>query len=80
MAIGSQAMLTKKSGNFNVAIGNGSVISDACNNSTALGNGASANKSNQVVIGNSAVEEVVFCGNKKIIFNADGSVTWETSN
>lgn len=77
VAIGSQAMLAKKSGNFNVAIGNGSAVSDACNNSTAIGNGASANKSNQVVIGNSAVEEVVFCGNKKIIFNADGSVTWE---
>lgn len=77
VAIGSQAMLAKKSGNFNVAIGNGSVIPDTCNNSTVLGNGASANKSNQVVIGNDEVEEVVFCGNKKIIFNADGSVTWE---
>lgn len=77
VAIGSQAMLAKKSGNFNVAIGNSCVVSDACNNSTAIGNGAVANKSNQVVIGNSAVEEVVFCGNKKIIFNADGSVTWE---
>ena len=49
----------------------------AANNSTALGYGATITKSNQVVIGNNAVEEVVI-GGKKIIFNEDGSVTWTT--
>ena len=49
----------------------------AANNSTALGYGATITKSNQVVIGNNAVDEVVIAG-KKIIFNEDGSVTWTT--
>jgi hypothetical protein len=48
----------------------------AANNSTALGYGATITKSNQVVIGNSQVEEVIL-GGKKIIFNADGTCTWE---
>lgn len=48
----------------------------AANNSTALGNGATITKSNQVVIGNAQVEEVII-GGKKIIFNADGTCTWE---
>ena len=49
----------------------------AANNSTALGYGATITKSNQVVIGNNAVDEVVI-GGKKIIFNENGSVTWTT--
>ena len=48
----------------------------AANNSTALGYGATITKSNQVVIGNSQVEEVIL-GGKKIIFNADGTCIWE---
>ena len=49
----------------------------AANNSTAIGYGATITKSNQVVIGNAQIEEVII-GNKKIIFNADGTCTWET--
>lgn len=47
-------------------------------NSIVIGNEAKANKSNQMVLGSSAITEVVFCGNKKINFNQDGTVTWET--
>ena len=48
------------------------------NNSIAIGNEAKITKSNQAVIGSTAITEVVFCGNKKINFNNDGTVTWET--
>lgn len=47
------------------------------NNSIAIGKGANATKSNQCVIGNAQVEEFVL-GNKKIVFNNDNTVTWET--
>lgn len=46
------------------------------NNSMALGHSAKVTKSNQVVIGNPSVEEFVL-GNKKLIFNSDGTVSWE---
>lgn len=45
-------------------------------NSTAIGANTTITKSNQVVIGNSAVQEVLIAG-KKIIFHEDGTVTWE---
>ena len=45
-------------------------------NSTAIGANTKITKSNQVVIGNSAVEEVII-GGKKIIFYNDGSIKWE---
>lgn len=45
-------------------------------NSMALGANTTITKSNQVVIGNSAVEEVLIAG-KKIIFYEDGSMRWE---
>lgn len=48
----------------------------AATNSTAIGANTTITKSNQVVIGNSQVEEVIL-GGKKIIFNADGTCTWE---
>lgn len=32
---------------------------------------------NQIVIGNSNTTNIVFFGNKKLIFNQDGTVTWE---
>lgn len=61
----------------NVAIGQGASCTDGADNSIAIGYGVNVNKSNQVRIGNDAVEEVIF-GNKKINFNADGTVTWTT--
>lgn len=45
-------------------------------NSIALGANVANTKSNQVIIGNAQVEEIIF-GSKKIIFNADGTCTWE---
>ena len=47
-------------------------------NSIAIGFQARATKSNQAMIGSANVTEIVFCGNKKINFNNDGTVTWET--
>jgi carbonic anhydrase/acetyltransferase-like protein (isoleucine patch superfamily) len=47
------------------------------NNAIAIGKGAQAVKSNQVVIGNTNNNEFVL-GNKKLIFNQDGTVSWET--
>lgn len=46
-------------------------------NVIAIGYEVAPTKSNQCIIGNSSVEEFVL-GNKKIIFNQDNSVTWET--
>ena len=48
------------------------------NNSIALGRRARVTKDFQMMLGSSDVTEVVFCGNKKINFNNDGTVTWET--
>lgn len=47
-------------------------------NSTAIGANTTITKSNQVVIGNSQVEEIVL-GGKRIIFNADGTCRWENA-
>ena len=46
--------------------------------SIVIGYGAMATKSNQAMFGSTDITEVVFCGNKKINFNNDGTVTWET--
>lgn len=67
-----------ESGNHNTCIGEGTEFASGSNNSTAVGYGAKTTKSNQMVFGNGSVSEVVFCGNKKINFNTDGTVTWET--
>ena len=72
-------------GNNNTFVGNqtgsteGTSPSDLVEveNSTAIGNGAKVTASNQVVLGNTSVSELIF-GNKKIIFNLDGTVTWES--
>ena len=45
-------------------------------NSIAIGANTINTKSNQVIIGNAQVEEVII-GSKKIIFNADRTCTWE---
>ena len=63
-------------GNNNTLIGRGTSTSQSVSNSTALGYGAIATKSNQVVLGNESVDELII-GNKKIIFNQDGTVSWE---
>ena len=67
------------SGNNNVAIGRdaGAYDATAQSNSIAIGYNVKTTKSNQCVIGNSDVTEFVL-GTKKLVFNNDNSVTWET--
>ena len=65
------------SGYDNTCIGKNANYTEDKHNSTAIGANAQATKSNQVVLGDSNVNELVF-GNKKINFNDDGTVTWET--
>lgn len=65
-----------ESGNHNTCIGEESGHATGINNSTAIGYYAQATKSNQMVIGNKNVTEYIFAG-KRLIFNNDGTVTWE---
>lgn len=64
--------------NRNTCVGDRSSVAAGVSDSIAIGTLSSATKSNQMVLGSSSITEVVMCGNKKIIFNEDGSVTWET--
>lgn len=50
----------------------------AATNSTAIGANTTITKSNQVIIGDSKVEEIIL-GGKRIIFNADGTCRWENA-
>ena len=50
---------------------------DNLQNVIVVGNGVYATKSNQITIGKASHEEVIIAG-KKIIFNEDGSVSWES--
>lgn len=65
-----------KTGNYNVCIGDNSGYSDGVAQSTAIGFKAVATASHQVVIGK-ANDEVIL-GGRRLIFNDDGTVTWET--
>lgn len=75
--IGTQAGYNGTSYN-NTCIGSNADVSQGNNRSIAIGANAKATKSQQCVIGSTAITEVVFCGNKKINFNNDGTVTWES--
>ena len=61
---------------YNASVANTDTAKAAVN-STAIGANATIKKSNQVVIGDSNVTEVIL-GGKKLIFNNDNTVTWET--
>lgn len=66
-------------GDYNVFLGSGAYAAVAeANDSIGIGHAARPSKSNQMVLGGTMITEVVFCGNKKINFNADGTVTWES--
>jgi|GEM_PF-3565220 len=76
---------TYVTGDDNVCIGynsgfnvSGAAASDikTVNNSIAIGAGVKATASNQAVIGNST-QSLILCG-KRIVFNNDGTVTWES--
>lgn len=64
--------------NRNTCVGDRSSVAEGVSDSIAIGTLAAATKSKQMVLGGTGITEVVMCGNKKIIFNEDGSVTWET--
>lgn len=68
----------KNCGDNVIIIGANAVCAiDGIANAIVIGANAKATKSNQMMLGNDAITEVVFCGNKKINFNDDGTVTWE---
>ena len=62
-------------GDKNTAVGYDADISAGKSNAIAIGHGARATKTNQIVIGNADSDEVVI-GNRVISFNNDGTVTW----
>lgn len=63
--------------NQNTVIGASAKATGEANRSIAIGYQAQTTKANQCVIGGANITEFVL-GNKKINFNADGTVTWET--
>jgi hypothetical protein len=65
-------------GTANTFVGASIALSSSISNSIGLGKAAIPKKSNQMMLGSAAITEVVLCGNKKINFNEDGTVTWET--
>ena len=66
-------------GDYNVFLGSGAYNTAAGSmDSIGIGHAARPSKSNQMVLGGTMITEVVFCGNKKINFNTDGTVTWES--
>lgn len=67
----------KSDGYDNTCVGKQADFTSGKHNSIAIGANAVATKSNQAVIGNANVTEFVL-GSKKIIFNEDGTVSWET--
>ena len=52
-------------------------MSENVSDSIAIGAGVSCTESNQIVIGKSTVQSVIIAG-KRINFNEDGTVTWES--
>ena len=75
-AIGGNAGKSNKTGGLNVAIGAGADIADGISNSVNIGTNTTVSQSNTVNIGNANTAQVIL-GGKKIVFNADGTVTWE---
>lgn len=66
----------KGSNNIMVGADNGGSVNQL-NNVILLGNKTKASKDGQMILGSTAQTEVILLGNKKLIFNEDGTVTWE---
>lgn len=79
VAIGKLALNNATSStNNNIAIGYQSQQNNAqFKNCITIGVGLNVNKDGQMILGTKDITEVLFCENKKVIFNSDGSVTWE---
>ena len=91
--LGFQAGYQLQNGNQNIIIGSGTTCASTGSNNTIVGTNAGfadgvessitighyakATKSRQMVLGGTGITEVVLCSNKKLIFNSDGTVTWE---
>lgn len=73
--IGDQCVATNGK-NQNTVIGASAKATGEANRSIAIGYQAQTTKANQCVIGGANITEFVL-GTKKIIFNDDGTVTWE---
>lgn len=87
VAIGNNTGDSSETGSNNVLIGSNAKIKSGegtwqspveHSNTIVIGANAIAKKSNQVVIGNAQQTEVILLGNKRIIFNSDGTVSWES--
>lgn len=66
----------KGSNNIMIGADNGGSVNQL-SDVILLGNNTKASKDGQMILGSTAQTEVILLGNKKIIFNEDGSVTWE---
>ena len=78
MVGGSTLGCSTGTGNNNTFVGAEIYTPSNLHDSIALGKGAIPTNNNQMMLGSSDITEVVICGNKKINFNADGTVTWES--
>ena len=67
----------KGSNNIMVGANGGGSSVNQLNNVILLGNNTKASKDGQMILGSTAQTEVILLGNKKLIFNEDGTVTWE---
>ena len=76
VAIGGSAGTTNRTGSQNIAIGANADIADGIGNSINIGFGTTVSKSNTVNIGNANTKTIIL-GSKKLIFNDDGTVSWE---
>lgn len=92
--LGKQAGYRNRTGSYNIMIGGQAFGSNGGNGNTligynqatttpltgaiGLGSGAVPTKNHQMMLGSNVITEVVLCGDKKLIFNNDGTVTWET--
>lgn len=66
-----------KNGSRNVNIGENSEMNENVSDSIAIGAGVCCTESNQIMIGKNTVQSVIIAG-KRINFNEDGTVTWES--
>ncbi|OFY84986.1 MAG: hypothetical protein A2236_03195 [Bacteroidetes bacterium RIFOXYA2_FULL_33_7] len=57
-AVGASSLLTNETGSYNTTLGYYADVSGQYSNATAIGNGATATASNEIMIGNTSVTEI----------------------
>lgn len=75
-SIGYGAGHTNGKGDFNTCVGYWTKTSNGVSNAIAIGNNVTATEDNMIIIGNDNSEKIIL-GGKTIIFNPDGTVTWQ---